>query len=179
MQIRRFYPYFAVLAILGPLCRYWLRHTPRRLTPLRRRLLLGVRLLVLALLIAGLVRLSLTQVSQHVNVVFLLDLSDRMAAAICQQALDFIRAVTRHKPPHDGVGLVVFGADAALGLFVVDIAVRQVFLPAAWTARWQRRAVDQRRRSMALRQTYRAAASTAEQAPSVTVARVRHRQTDT
>ena len=26
----------------------------------------------------------------------------------------------------------------ALCLFVVDIAVRQVFLPAAWTARWQR-----------------------------------------
>ena len=37
--------------------------------PLRRRLLLGVRLMVLALLIAGLVRLSLTQVSQQANVV--------------------------------------------------------------------------------------------------------------
>jgi uncharacterized membrane protein len=90
----------------------------------------------------------------------------------------------------------------ALGLFVVDIAVRQVFLPAAWTARWQRqpeeptpetpsytyaeleavvqrRAEDQRRRSMALRQTRRAAASAGEQAQHVTVASVRHRQIDT
>ena len=90
----------------------------------------------------------------------------------------------------------------ALCLFVVDIAVRQVFLPAAWTARWQRqsggltpetpsytydelaavvqrRAEDQRRRSMALRQTRRAAGSADEQAQYVTVASVRHRQTDT
>ena len=90
----------------------------------------------------------------------------------------------------------------ALCLFVVDIAVRQVFLPAAWTARWQRqsggltpetpsytydelaavvqrRAGDQRRRSMALRQTRRAAGSAGEQAQYVTVASVRHCQTDT
>jgi hypothetical protein len=91
----------------------------------------------------------------------------------------------------------------AVGLFVVDIAVRQVFLPAAWTARWQRqpggptpetpsytyaeleavvqhRAEDQRRRSLALRQTRRAAGSAGAQAHQyVTVASVRHRQTDT
>ena len=36
-----------------------------RLSPLRRRLLLGVRLAVLALVVAGLVRLSLTQISQR------------------------------------------------------------------------------------------------------------------
>jgi hypothetical protein len=112
MQIRILYPYYAVLVILGPLFWYWLRHTPRRLSPLRRRLLMGVRLLVLALIIAGLVRFSLTQVSQQVNVVFLLDLSHSIAAATRQQALDFIRAVSQHKPLHDGVGVVVFGADA-------------------------------------------------------------------
>jgi hypothetical protein len=90
----------------------------------------------------------------------------------------------------------------ALCLFVVDIAVRQVFLPAAWMARWQRqpgglppetpsytydeleavvqrRAEDHRRRSMALRETRRAAGSAGEQGPYVTVASVRHRQTDT
>ena len=44
MQIRVFYPYFAALFVLGVLFWYWLRHTPRRLSPLRRRLLLGVRL---------------------------------------------------------------------------------------------------------------------------------------
>ena len=114
MQIRIFYPYFIALVVLGPLFWYWLRHTPRRLSPLRRRLLMGVRLAVLALMVAGLVRLSLTQLSQHVNVVFLLDMSHSVAAAARQQALDFIRAVSRHKPPQNGIGLVAFGADAVL-----------------------------------------------------------------
>ena len=114
MQIRVFYPYFAVLCALGVLVWYWLRHTPRRLSPFRRRLLLGVRLTVLALVVAGLVRLSLTQISQRANVVFLLDLSHSVAVAARQQALDFVRAVSQHKPPQAGIGLVVFGADAVV-----------------------------------------------------------------
>ena len=70
MQIRVFYPYFALLLVLGLLYWYWLRHTPRRLSPRRRRLLMGVRIIVLVLMVAGLVRLSQTQVSQRANVVF-------------------------------------------------------------------------------------------------------------
>ena len=86
----------------------------------------------------------------------------------------------------------------ALGLFLVDIAVRQVFVPAVWTARWQRqsaseasmytydeleaivhrRAEDHRRRSIALRETRHAAEPGREQAQYVTVASVRHRQDD-
>ena len=93
MQIRVFYPYFAALFVLGVLFWYWLRHTPRRLSPLRRRLLLGVRLAVLVLMVAA-----------------------------RQQALDFVRAVSQHKPPQDDIGLVVFGADA-----VVEQGVSQQF----------------------------------------------------
>jgi hypothetical protein len=89
----------------------------------------------------------------------------------------------------------------ALCLFILDIAVRQVFLPAAWTARWQRRptmaipemptytydeleaivhrrAEDHRRRSMALRETRHTAGPAGEPAQYVTVAGVRHRQSD-
>src|SRR5262249_38140870 len=84
----------------------------------------------------------------------------------------------------------------ALCLFVIDIAVRQVFIPATWTARGQRqptsevptytydeleaivhrRAEDHRRRSTALRETRRAAVSVKEPTQYVTVASVRHRQ---
>src|SRR5207245_9484645 len=122
MQLRVFYPYFAALFVLGVLFWYWLRHPRRRRAPLRRRLLLGVRLAVLALVVAGLVRLSLTQLSQRANVVFLLDLSHSVAVAARQQALDFVRAVSQHKPPQDGIGLVVFGTDA-----VVEQGVSQQF----------------------------------------------------
>src|ERR687888_2690839 len=104
MQIRVFYPYFAALCTLGVLFWYWLRHTPRRLSPLRRRLLLGVRLAVLALVVAGLVRLSLTQLSQRANVVFLLDLSHSVAVAARQQAPHLLRGGGPHKPAGGGVG---------------------------------------------------------------------------
>jgi Mg-chelatase subunit ChlD len=114
VQVHVFYPYFVALLILAPLFIYWLRRTPRHLSPLRRRLLLGLRLTVFVLLIAGLVRLSLTRAYHQVNVIFLLDMSHSIAAEISQQALTFIQTLSKLKRPDDGVGLVVFGADASL-----------------------------------------------------------------
>src|SRR5437870_8561667 len=122
MQHHVFYPSVAALFLLGALFWRCFRSTPRRPSPPPRRLLLGVRLIVLALVVAGLVRLSLTQLSQRANVVFLLDLSHSVAVAARQQALDFVRAISQHKPPQDGIGLVVFGADA-----VVEQGVSQQF----------------------------------------------------
>jgi Ca-activated chloride channel family protein len=114
VQIRVFYPYCLALLALVPLFFYWLRRTPRRLPPWRRRLLIGFRLAVMLLLVGGLVRLSLTQAYQRANVVFLLDRSHSIAAAARQQALDFLRAVSARKRPQDHVGLAVFGAEAFL-----------------------------------------------------------------
>ncbi|MCZ6875464.1 MAG: VWA domain-containing protein, partial [bacterium] len=109
-----FYPYYLVLLILTPLFIYWIRRTPRRLSPLRRRLLLGLRLTAFILFIAGLMRLSLTQASGQTNIIFLLDRSYSIAAEVSQQALTFIQTISERKRPEDGVGLVVFGADASL-----------------------------------------------------------------
>ncbi len=108
------YPWFIALLLLAPLLLLWLRRTPRRLAPMRRRLLSGLRLLALLLLVGGLVRLALTQPYEQANVVFALDLSHSVSAAVRQRALDFIRAVGGAKRPKDGAGLVVFGADAFL-----------------------------------------------------------------
>lgn len=113
MHIHVFYPYFFALLLLAPLLVYWLRRTPRQLGPARRRIVMAVRLLVLLLIVVGMVRLSLTQMYEQVNVLFALDMSHSMATAR-QSALDFIRAVSQHKRPQDSLGLVVFGADAAL-----------------------------------------------------------------
>ncbi len=114
LQIRLFYPYFLALIVLLPLVWYWIRYAPRRLSPVRRRLLIALRIVVLLLVIGGLVRLSLTQAYQRANVVFLLDMSLSVTAAMRQHALDFIQAVIQEKRPEDGIGLVVFGADATL-----------------------------------------------------------------
>ncbi len=114
MQIRVFYPYYALLLLLGLLVWHWLRATPRRLSPWRRRFVLGCRLGVLLLLVVALMRLSITQPSERVNVVFLLDVSHSIAATVQQQALEFIRTVSQHKRAADGVGLVVFGAEAVV-----------------------------------------------------------------
>ena len=114
MQLRIFYPYFIALVGLIPLFWYWMRHTPRRLSPLRRWLLIGFRSVVFLLVVGSLLRLSLLQAYERANVVFLLDMSQSIATATRQQALAFLRAVVAHKRAQDQVGLVVFGADAAL-----------------------------------------------------------------
>ncbi len=114
VQIRLFYPYFLALIVLLPLVWYWVRYAPRRLSPVRQRLLIALRVVVLLLIIGGLVRLSLTQAYQRANVVFLLDMSLSVTAAMRQRALDFIQAVSQEKRPEDGIGLVVFGADTTL-----------------------------------------------------------------
>lgn len=114
MQIRIFYPYATILLISGLLCWYWLRSTPRRLTPRRQRLLLALRCLVLTGLISALLRVSLMQLSPQVNVVFLLDMSHSVITAARQQGLDFLQALLQWQRPEHGVGLVVFGTDAVL-----------------------------------------------------------------
>ena len=112
--MRLLYPWFIALLALAPLLLLWLRRTVRRLTPLRRRLLSGLRLLVLLLLVGGLARLALTRPYEQVNVVFALDLSHSVSAAVRKQALDFILQVSGAKRAQDGAGLVVFGAEAYL-----------------------------------------------------------------
>lgn len=129
MQLQVFAPYFLVLLILVPLFLYWLRQTPRRLSPMRRRFLIGLRLAVLVLLVGGLVRLGLMQAYERVNVVFLLDMSQSVATAVRQQAVEFLRAVSARKPAQGAVGLVVFGADA-----VLEQPVSETFTPAEITA---------------------------------------------
>jgi Ca-activated chloride channel family protein len=114
VQVHIFHPYFVALLVLAPLFIYWLRRTPRHLSPLRRRLLLGLRLAVFVLLIAGLVRFSLARAYSQANVIFLLDMSHSIAAEVRQHALTFIQTLSKLKRPDDGIGLIVFGADASL-----------------------------------------------------------------
>jgi uncharacterized membrane protein/Mg-chelatase subunit ChlD len=118
VELRIFYPYFIAMLACLPLFWYWMRRTPRRLSPLRRRLLTGCRVLVFVLVVGSLIRLSLLQAYERANVVFLLDMSHSIATAARQYALDFVRAVVAHKRPQDQVGLVVFGADASVELLV-------------------------------------------------------------
>ncbi|MDE0206214.1 MAG: VWA domain-containing protein, partial [Candidatus Tectomicrobia bacterium] len=112
--MRVLYPWFIALLALAPLLLVWLRHNRRQLTPLRRRLLSGLRLLALLLLVGAVARLAVTQPYERVNAVFALDVSHSVSPAARQQALDFIRTVGGAKRAQDGAGLVVFGADAYL-----------------------------------------------------------------
>jgi uncharacterized membrane protein/Mg-chelatase subunit ChlD len=127
VQLRIFYPYLIALLVLLPLFWYWMRRTPRRLSPLRRRLLTALRSLVFILVVGSLIRLSLLQAYERANVVFLVDMSHSIATAARQHALAFIRAVVEHKRPQDQVGLVVFGADALLEQAVsADFSLRDI-----------------------------------------------------
>ena len=118
--MRLLYPWFIALLLLAPLWLLWLRRTQRPLTPVRRRLLSGLRLLALLLLVGGLTRLALTQSFEQVNVVFALDMSHSVSPGVRERALDFIRTVSHAKRAQDGAGLVVFGADAYLEQAVAE-----------------------------------------------------------
>jgi uncharacterized membrane protein/Mg-chelatase subunit ChlD len=127
VELRIFYPYFIAILVLVPLFWYWMRRTPRRLSPLRRRLLTGFRILVFILVVGSLVRFSLLQAYERANVIFLLDVSHSVATAARQYALDFLRAVVEHKRPQDQVGLVVFGTDALLEQAIsADFTLRDI-----------------------------------------------------
>ena len=113
--MRVLYPWFIALLLLAPLLLLWLRRTQRRLAPLRRRLLAGLRLLALLLLVGGLARLAVTPADEQVNVRFRPGTCPTASVRRCASApLDFIRTVGGAKGAQDGAGLVVFGADAYL-----------------------------------------------------------------
>lgn len=80
----------------------------------RRRITLGLRLLLLAALTLALADARLLRNSQNLSVVFLVDHSDSINPASRQTAQTFIQNALAQKPADDTAGIVVFGANAVV-----------------------------------------------------------------
>src|SRR5579883_435103 len=84
------------------------------LTKLRRRLAIGLRAVLVAILILALAGLQAARPNKGVSTVFVLDQSDSIRPEFTQEAHDFIAKSLQAMGPDDRAGLVVFGKDPVI-----------------------------------------------------------------
>lgn len=127
------------LALYPPLAAYFVWLATRSLvdlSTLRRRLALGFRLLVLALLVCALAGMQVVRYNQHLATMFVLDYSDSMAPDAKTRAVTFIREAVKTKRERDEVGIVVFGREAFIELApsqAANISKIQTVTPSEFT----------------------------------------------
>jgi len=88
----------------------WL--APRALSPLRRRLSVLLRTLVLLLVVLALAGAQLRRSVDQLTVVFLVDVSDSMPIGSREQAAAYLRAAMEGMPAGDQAAVVLFGKEA-------------------------------------------------------------------
>jgi uncharacterized membrane protein len=107
------------LLLLPPLALYFVllaRRSLADLSPARRNLAVGMRLLVLSLLIFALAGLQFVKLSRESATMFVLDYSDSIPPATKQKALEYIQKAVQTKRDNDRAGIVVFGREAFIEL---------------------------------------------------------------
>ncbi len=88
----------------------------------RAQVALAVRLAVLALFAGVLAEPRAVRKSDHLSLVYVVDVSDSMGEKVSDKSLEWILSTVGKKPMKDEAGLVVFGRDAA-----VELPPRQSF----------------------------------------------------
>jgi Ca-activated chloride channel homolog len=88
----------------------------------RAQLALAVRLALLALFAGALAEPRAVRKSDHLSIVYAVDVSDSMGEKVSDKSIAWMLETVGKKPPKDEAGLVVFGRDAA-----VELPPRQTF----------------------------------------------------
>lgn len=113
MQVQFAFPQaFLLFVVLAALSVLLSRYSRIFLPPARRRLSLGLRLALLALVTLALAQPRIAVPENALNVVFLVDASDSVGSSGEDQAAAWIRQALTHLGPKDRAGVVVFGKDA-------------------------------------------------------------------
>lgn len=107
-------PHYLLLLLVMPAIIWLFWRSTIHLSPFRRGLVLGLRVLIVALLVFSLCGLSVENPTKQVNVMFALDVSDSVGEEGREAALDFLQRALRQMKKGDQGGLVVFGADASV-----------------------------------------------------------------
>src|SRR4051812_3481080 len=104
------------LLLLLILPAFWLidRISRTHLPIQRRRLVLGVRMLVVALLIVGLAGPRVIGRAEEQAVAFLVDVSDSVTPAMRERELSFLRDATAAMTDRDRVAIIAFGDTAVV-----------------------------------------------------------------
>lgn len=127
------------LLLFPPLAAYfiWLgRKSHADLSTARRRLAIGVRLVVLGLIVLALSGMQFVRFNRNQATMFVLDYSDSIAPADKERALEYIKKAAKGKRPNDQVGIVVFGREAFIELapsLAQDVGKIQTVTPSEFT----------------------------------------------
>lgn len=112
MKLSFLYPQTLWLLLLIPLAVVAARVGRQRLPPVRHRVSLLLRILILLLVILGLAGAQLVRTVDELTTVFVVDASDSVAPEEQARAEVFIRDALRSMPSGDRAAIVVFGAEA-------------------------------------------------------------------
>jgi uncharacterized membrane protein len=85
-----------------------------QISPWRRRLALGLRLLVVTLLVLAISGIQWLNPKEGLNVFYLLDRSESVPSPQQEAALNYVRQSATQKRKMDQAGVVVFGTDASI-----------------------------------------------------------------
>ena len=107
------------LALFPPLAVYfwWLaRRSLTDLSPARRALATGIRLLLTALIVLALAGLQIVKFNRDIATMFVLDYSDSISPETKARELAYVQQAVKTKAADDRAGVVVFGRDAYIEL---------------------------------------------------------------
>ena len=107
------------LLLFPPLALYFVFLARRSLTdlsPARRVLATGIRLLLTGLIVLALAGLQIVKFNRDIATMFVLDYSDSIAPDVKQRELEYVQQAVKSKKDDDRAGVVVFGRDAYIEL---------------------------------------------------------------
>jgi len=105
-----------VLLALIPLALYMARHSLASLSPLRNRLSIIARVIILLLVVLALAGLRVRTSSRDVALIFLVDVSASVPKDPPPAMFDFINGEIEHAAPRDYVGVIAFGREPSVEL---------------------------------------------------------------
>ncbi|MFP4497459.1 MAG: VWA domain-containing protein [Vulcanimicrobiota bacterium] len=91
---------------------YWYKNSIVDMPPLRRKVSMGIRMIIILAVILAISGLQLKHKIQDQSVLFLVDSSLSVTEQKKIWALDFIKKSMENKPPRDKAGVILFGRDA-------------------------------------------------------------------
>jgi len=116
MNLTLLAPQYLLVLLIIPVVAWLFWRSTIHLPPLRRRLVLVLRGLMIVLVALSLSGLSVENPTEQVNVIFALDASDSVGEEARQAALAFVQRALQQLKPGDQAGLIVFGGDASVEL---------------------------------------------------------------
>ena len=109
-------PWYLFLLLLSPAIYLWWRRSLAGLSPVRRKVSLAIRAIVVVLLVLALAELRWVQVNRRLAVFFVLDRSESIPAEQREAARQYVIEASRSLDParDDMVGVVAFGRTAGI-----------------------------------------------------------------